>query len=58
MKKGLVAAGGATLGARVLTGGLPLFGEDECGRDLTKGDIAVLRHLAAVEEIEADLWQQ
>jgi hypothetical protein len=60
MKKGLVAAGGATLGARILTGGLPLFGQDASDRDSepTRGDIAILRFLAAAEEIEADLWEQ
>jgi hypothetical protein len=60
MKKGLVAAGGATLGAGILTGGLRLFGQDARDRDNepTKGDIAILRFLAAAEEIEADLWQQ
>jgi hypothetical protein len=40
---------------------MPAFGR-ETGDDrddrLTKGDIAILRLLAAIEEIEADLWQQ
>src|SRR5579862_4443633 len=62
MKKGLVAAGSATMGAGLLTGGLPLFGQDardgDRDREPTRGDIAILTFLAAVEEIEADLWQQ
>ena len=31
---------------------------DASNRPLTKGDIAILRFLAAVEIIESDLWQQ
>jgi len=58
MKKGLVAAGSAALGAGLLTGGAPLFGQDERDREPTRGDIAILTFLAAAEEIEADLWQQ
>jgi hypothetical protein len=68
MKKGLAAAGSATLGAGLLTGGLPLFGQDardrdgdrDGGRDSepTSGDIAILTFLAAAETLEADLWQQ
>src|SRR5579863_7105808 len=66
MKKGLAAASGATLGAGLLTSGLPLFGQDARDRDgdrdrdrePTRGDIAILTFLAAAETIEADLWQQ
>jgi hypothetical protein len=64
MKKGLAAAGSATLGAGLLTGGLPLFGQDasdsdrDRDREPTRGDIAILTFLAAAETIEADLWQQ
>src|ERR1700674_4151120 len=61
LKNGIVAAGAATVGTG-LFGGLPALGrERENDRDddrLTKGDVAILRFLAAAEEIEADLWQQ
>ena len=64
MKKGLAAAGTATVGAGLLTSGLSVFGQDpEEGREehsgrLTKGDAAILRFLAAAELIESDLWVQ
>ena len=58
MKKGLAAAGTATMGAGLLGKGVSLFGQDGDGSVLTKGDIAVLRFLAAAELIESDLWQQ
>ncbi len=58
MKKGLVAAGTATMGAGLLATGLPAFGEDEHRFGLTRGDAAILRFLAAAEIIESDLWIQ
>jgi hypothetical protein len=58
LQKGAMAAGAATLGA-VLGGGQKLaFGQDYGDDRLTKGDIAILRFLAAAELIESDLWQQ
>src|SRR6201996_2444672 len=58
LKKG-IAAGAATMGAGLVGGGLSAFGENEDrDRDLTKGDIAILRFLNALEQIEADLWIQ
>ena len=64
MKKGLAAAGTATVGAGLLTSGLSVFGQDpeegpeEHSGRLTKGDAAILRFLAAAELIESDLWVQ
>jgi hypothetical protein len=62
LKNGMVAAGAATVGSGLLTGGLSAFGReresDRDGNDLTNGDIAILRFLAAAELIEADLWTQ
>jgi hypothetical protein len=61
IKRGLAAAGTASVGAGLLARGLPLFGQnrdEEGDGHLTKGDVAILRLLAAVETIEADLWQQ
>ena len=52
---GTVAAGAATM----FGSAVPAFaGEDESSRGLTKGDIAILRFLQALETIEADLWRQ
>jgi hypothetical protein len=60
LKNGIVAAGAATVGTGIF-GGLPVFsregGEDRDDR-LTRGDIAILQLLSAIEQIEADLWQQ
>ena len=58
MRKGLTAAGTATVGAGLLT--LPLFGgglEEDSG-GLTPGDAALLRFAAAAEILESDFWVQ
>jgi len=52
LKSGIAAA--ATMGTA-----LSVFAEDrDNDGDLTKGDIAILRFLNAVEQIETDLWIQ
>jgi hypothetical protein len=52
-------AGGAAVGAGLLTSGKPAFAQNDEGRsELTRGDVAILRFLAAAELIESDLWQQ
>jgi len=59
MKKGLVAAGTATMGAGLLSKGVSLFGQSQ--RDngsLSKGDADILRFAAAAEIIESDFWLQ
>lgn len=60
LKGGILAGGAAaTMGAGLFSGGIPAFGEDsDTVRGLTKGDIAILRFLAAAELIESDLWVQ
>lgn len=60
MKKGLAAAGTASVGAGLLTKGLSVFGQDQAqgGGGLNSGDIAILRFLNALEQVEADLWLQ
>jgi len=72
LKNGMLAAGAATLGAgllpdalgaRLLPGGAPsgvaaMDGEAEALGPITKGDIAILRFLQALEQVEADLWIQ
>jgi hypothetical protein len=52
LKRGVLAVGAATVGA-----GKVAFGQESEGH-LTKGDIAILRFLAAAELIESDLWTQ
>ncbi|MGC2111719.1 MAG: twin-arginine translocation signal domain-containing protein [Candidatus Korobacteraceae bacterium] len=59
IKNGAIAAGAATVGAGLLSHGLAAFAQEpSAGGNLTKGDIAILRFLAAAELIESDLWQQ
>jgi hypothetical protein len=53
-----VAAGGATVGAGLLASRAPAFGADGRSGSPTKGDVAILRLLAAIEIIESDLWLQ
>ena len=61
MRKGLTAAGAATVGAGLLTHSSSALGqegpEQHSGR-LTKGDAAILRFLAAAEILETDFWVQ
>ena len=59
LKNGTVA-GAATVGAGLLAGKTLAFGQ-EVGADrapITKGDIAILRFLQALEQVEEDLWRQ
>jgi hypothetical protein len=59
LKKGVVGAGAATLAAGLLPRGVAAFErEEEDGASITKGDIAILRFLQALEQVEADLWIQ
>jgi hypothetical protein len=59
LKNGMMAVGGATMGAAVLPGSLAAFGrEEEDHSRLTRGDIAILTFLSALEQVEADLWTQ
>jgi len=61
--KGGLAASTATVGAGLLTGASSVFArdaddEDDEGGQLTTGDAAILRFLAAAEILESDLWEQ
>src|ERR1700685_2028203 len=60
LKNSMVAGAVATAGAGILGGPLSLLSEaqDDNGHAITKGDIAILRFLAAAELLETDLWQQ
>jgi hypothetical protein len=57
LKTGITAAGAATMGGGLL-GGRSALGQDQDRDNLTKGDIAILKFLNALEQIEADLWIQ
>ena len=50
LKKGALAVGAATVGAGLFGVGKSAFGQER-GRHPTKGDIAILRFLAAAELI-------
>jgi hypothetical protein len=57
LKNGILASG-AALGAGMLSSSTTARGQDNKGASLTKGDIAILRFVAAAELLETDLWQQ
>jgi hypothetical protein len=59
LKKG-VTAGVVAVSAGLLSDQSGAFAErrEEDGPDITRGDIAILRFLAAAEILETDLWQQ
>jgi hypothetical protein len=59
LTNGMVAAGAATMGAALLPGTSPAFAREEDDHaPVTKGDIAILTFLSALEQVEADLWIQ
>src|SRR5207302_223780 len=58
LKGGAIAAGAATLGAGMLTNANQVFAQEAGGFPVTRGDIAILRFLSALEQVEADLWIQ
>jgi hypothetical protein len=58
LKNGTVA-GAATMGVGLLTGKTFAFDkEDDDRAPVTKGDIAILKFLQALEQVEEDLWRQ
>jgi hypothetical protein len=57
LKGGIFAAGATVLGAGLSSRLLASEGNDDRA-PITKGDIAILRFLQALETIETDLWQQ
>ena len=59
LRNGMIAAGAAGLGAGLLPGSLSALGmEDNHKAPISKGDIAILRFLQALETVESDLWLQ
>jgi hypothetical protein len=59
LKNGTVA-GAATVGAGLLSGKAFAFGREEeaSSAPIPSGDIAILRFLQALEQVEEDLWRQ
>src|SRR5271154_6195466 len=55
LKTGMLAGSAATVGVGLAGSLKPAFGQDS---SLTKGDVAILRMLAAAELNESDLWTQ
>src|SRR5258707_3623620 len=58
IKKNMVAAGTAGAVAGLLGNPSTLFGQGRGDERVTRGDVAILRFLAAAEIIESDLWVQ
>src|SRR5271165_1170493 len=58
LKNSMVAGAVATVGAGILGSGLPAFARETSDSTITKGDVAILRFLAAAEILESDLWEQ
>lgn len=60
LKNGMVAAGATAASAGLLPGAIATFGRDGQGdrAPVTKGDIAILTFLSALEQVESDLWIQ
>jgi hypothetical protein len=59
LKNGTVAVGAATVGAGLLGKATPAFArEDDDRAPITRGDIAILKFLQALEQVEEDLWRQ
>src|SRR5947199_1356110 len=57
LRRGLAIGGAGAIGAGLLTDGLPALAQSGSSSP-TKGDVAILRFLAAAEILETDLWQQ
>src|SRR6201981_304918 len=57
LRNGMVAAGAMTAGVGLVSSPAP-FADAEDHAPVTKGDIAILTFLSALEQVEADLWIQ
>lgn len=58
LKNTMVAGAVATAGAGILGHAIPALAEQGGSTGITKGDVSILRFLAAAELIESDLWIQ
>ena len=57
LRNGMVAAGAVTAGVGLVSGPA-VFADSEDRFPITRGDIAILTFLSALEQVEADLWIQ
>jgi len=57
LKNGMVAAGAMTAGVGLVSGSA-VFADERDNAPVTRGDIAILTFLSALEQVEADLWIQ
>jgi hypothetical protein len=57
LKTGALAGGAAAIGAGLVGTATSAFGDESKSR-VTKGDVAILTFLSALEQVEADLWIQ
>jgi hypothetical protein len=57
LRNSLAAGATATVGAGIIGSAASAFGQNK-GPGITKGDVAILRFLAAAELLETDLWLQ
>jgi hypothetical protein len=58
LKRGALGAGATAIAAGLVPGGLAFGQSKDDGAPVTKGDIAILTFLSALEQVEADLWIQ
>src|SRR4051812_26826309 len=58
LKGGMLAAGIASVGQGLWSPDVIAADRVDSDHEITKGDIAILRFLAAAEFVEADLWEQ
>src|SRR5246127_3598688 len=58
LKKGAIGAGAAAMAAGLLPGRFTIAKAADDGAPITKGDIAILTFLSALEQVESDLWIQ
>jgi len=58
LKNSMIAGAAATVGAGLMAKGIPAFAQETNPSTINKGDIDILRFLAAAEILETDLWTQ
>jgi Ferritin-like domain len=59
IRNGMLAVGTSSFGASLFSGTAGAFDREEGDRaPVTRGDIAILRFLSALEQVESDLWIQ
>ena len=59
LRNGVFGLGATAIATGQLPAALPVFGhEDQDEEPVTRGDVAVLKFLSALEQVEADLWIQ